>query len=989
MRPLARSALRVWTKRPAGPLLLALGILIATVLAASSQLALEGAREAERAEDLEALGATMASVRTPGGYTVEQADARELSQAIASQRGQDPASDVPVYLERDALLSTPAGTQAGWTVLGLPAESLTALGLETPGEDRALVDPGDREAPGADAVTLRLQRAPTSDVRLTDARNGQLERTVLVGSEYVHADGDDYEFEVPVDRAARQVTFTLTASGNDTDFDLEAVDPDGTTYLDDDGTPAQPAMPNVTVEDPVGGNWTVRVHAKLASEVAFRLEIAEVFDARDAQTLGRLLAGEGFRAVGAQLGLTEQARLDATLVPADLDVLGPGQRGLIVVELSRLQPLLDLDGQVDGVRVMAAPGESVLDGLDADTLARLEATVDQARESAEDRRDPISGLEVDAEANQRRVAREDRLDSTRELLFVVLPAGVVAGILLATWAAGLHTRRMAPELRVMAGLGQARRSSWGLVAAHLGPPLVVGVAAALAIAPLVGGAIARGIGLDATPVLFPGPTGLLVPLAAIVPIGVTAWLSLGDAVEGQDPRAQDRPPTRRTRWLATGLWAGLFTLVAVGTLLAGADPATAYLLAGLTGCTAGLALVWAPALEPVLRKTRTLSVPSLGLFRTRSTHPQLALATATATLVLAAMLAGTALSQAATPDAELESGGYPVVATTPRFTDSLADIAPDEGPLAEQATELLRESLGLELVMRVTGTGIHSVDTGSEQTVYGIDTSFAQRHRHQVEALDGTTEPFRAVATSDDTAVVSRDVYQAMQGDELFLNGPQGRLSYDVVGVVETRLFEGVYVSQDAVPVHYTQIGGQQRFLLGDETDPDAYAAGLREVFKDAGMQATTSQALVEDELSGQRRAGTTLQALAGLGLVTALLLVVLLGLRARAERRASDAVLVAMGAKTRDLAVGIATETALPVVVGILLGGAVLLPAAGALDGLEGLAFPLLPIDQAGLVQATLVLLAAMLALTLVVAAVVGYRAVEGLDQKALRELG
>lgn len=989
MRPLVRSAARVWTKRPAGPLLLALGILIATVLAASASLALDGAREAEEREDREALGERMARVRTPGGYTVAEDAIRDLQAQLATARGVDAAASVPVYLERDALVTTQAGTQAGWTVLGLTDETLAAMDLAVPGGGQALVDPGARSLPGSQTVTVRMQRPPTEDVHLHQTRNGQLERTVLVGGEYMHADGDEYTFEVPIDGAARQVSFTLTTSDNDTDFDLETVDPEGTQRLDDAGTPAQPVMPNVTVEGPVGGNWTVRVHAKVANEVPFRLEVDEVFEARDAQTLGRLLAGEGFRAVGAQLGLSEQAELDLALEPTDLDELGPGRDGLIVLPLDRLQSALTLEGRVDGVLVMATSAEAPLEGLDPAALGTIRATVQDARDAAQDRRDPISGLEVDDEANQRRQARDARLDSTRELLFVVLPAGVVAGILLATWAAGLHTRRMAPELRVMAGLGQSRASSWGLVVAHLGPPLVLGFLGALAMAPLVGAAIARGIGLDATPVLFPDATGLIVPVAALVPIGATAWLSLGDAVEGQDPRAQDRPPTRRTRWLATGTWTILFALLAGGYLLTGAGPADAYLLAALTGCAGGLALVWAPSLEPLLRRTRSLSVPSLGLFRTRSTHPQLALATATATLVLAAMLAGTALSQAATPDAQVESGGYPVVAETPRFTTSLGELAPDQGPQAEQATQLLRDSLGIELMMRVTGTGIHSVDTGSEQTVYGIDTSFAQRHRHQVQALGGEQDPFRAVATSDDKVVVSRDVFQAAEGLTLFLNGPQGRLSYEIVGVVETRLFEGVYVSQDALPVHYTQIGGQQRFLLGDETDHAAYAAGLRDVFKEDGMRASTSQALVEAELSGQRRAGTTLQALAGLGLVTALLLVVLLGLRARAERRTSDAVLVAMGARTRALATGIAVETALPIVVGVLLGGAVLLPAAGALDGLEGLAFPLLPIDEGSLLVATLVLLAAMLAVTLVVAAVVGYRAVEGLDQKALRELG
>lgn len=987
MRPLLRSAARVWTKRPAGPILLAVGVLVATLLTASTELALEGAREAEEVEDRAQLGDTMAKLRTPGGYAVSQDALSGVREEVADARGTDPASGVPPYLDREALVTTEAGTEDGWRVLGLPSATLDALGLPVPGEGAALVDPGPRSNAPSEA-TVRLQRPPSEDVSLRQEHGGQLERTVLVGDEYVHADGDEYEFEVPIRGEAKQAIFAVRAADNDTDFDLETVAPDGTQRLDDAGTPAQPEMPRIEVEDPVDGNWTVRVHAKAAEGVAFRLEVDEVFDARDAQALSRLLAGEGFRAVGAQLGLTEQTRLDLSLQRADLSTLGPGPAGVIVVDQARLQDALDLDGQVDGALVRQAPGEDPLEGLSADELAVLEAAVQDAREQATGELDPLAGLEVDAVSNQERQAREDRLDSTARLLFVALPAGVVAGVLLATWAAGLHTRRLAPEVRVLAGLGQSRAASAGLAAMHLGPPLVVGFLAALALAPLTGAAVARGLGLEAAGVGIPTGLGLSVPLLAALPVGVAAWLSLHHAAEGQDPRASDRPPGRGRRALVAGGLGVAALAVGLVAALGSLNPAPGYLAAAVAGCLAGLALVWAPSLEPLLDRARSLSVPALGLYRTRSTHPQLALAAATATLVLAALLAGTALSQAATPDPAVEAGGYEVVSQTPRFTDSLDALVPEEGPLADRGSELISRSRGVEFVMRVTGTGIHSADTGPEQTVYGVDASFAQRHQHRVEALDGVEEPFRVVANSDDRAVVSRSVFRAMDGDTVQLTGPQGRLDYRVVGIVETRLFEGVYVSQEAVPVHFGQIGGQQRVNLGADDDASAYAAGMRDVFKEQGLTASTSTALVEEQLSGQRRAGTTLQALAGLGLAAALLLVVLLGVRARAERRSSDAVLVAMGADTRDVAVGVATETALPIVVGILVGAVALLPAASGLDRLEGLAFPLLPIDEARLALAAGIVLAGLLAVTVLVAGIVAWRAVSGLDQQALREL-
>lgn len=987
MRPLVRSALRVARRRPAGPVLIALGLLVATLMASGTQLALDAAEQAEREADAAALGSVMARIRTPGGYTVDEPALLDLRTQLAGQARPSPGeASLPLYLERDAIVTTGQGTSADWHIVGIPQASLEALGLPVPAEGQALVDPGPHPAPSG-SLTARVQRAPSENITLNAQHPGQLQRTVRVGSQYNHAAGDEYEFTIPVEPGASELRLFLATADNDTDFDLEAVAPNGSRTLDDRGTPAQPVLPRIEVEDPEAGNWTVRVHAKFARQVAFRLEAERVFPAREARTLGRLLAGEGFHALGAQLGLTEQARLELAPQLRGLEVLGPGARGLIVLPLDRLQPALGLEGQADGLLVMAAADEEPLVGLPASERTQLEQGIERARAQASGRLDPLTGLALEPTADQRRQAREARLDSTADLLFVVLPAGVAAGVLLATWAAGLHTRRMAAELRVMAGLGQRRRVSWSLVAAHLGPPFLIGSGLALAASPVVGWAIARGLGAASAIPAWPIGPALIVPALAAVPVAATAWATLRHPVEGQDPRARDRPPGLTGRWATSGLL-GLAALAAgAAAWLAPLGPADTYLAAGL-GVAAGVgALLWAPWPEGLLERPRALSVGAMGLFRTRSAHPYQALAGATVVLVLAAGLAGTALSQASTPDPQVETGGYAVVAETPTYREQLVPLLPESGPLAQRGRELISASQGAEFLMRVTGTGIHSADTGPEQTVYGIDAAFAQRHEHRVRPIGGTQDPFRAVANSDEKALVSTSVWRAMDGQSLAVRGPQGQLSYEVVGVVETRLFEGVYLSKDAMPVHFTRIGGQQRFLLGEETDPERYAEGLTTVFKDAGLEAASAGTLVDEALAGQKRAGRTLQAMAGLGLATALLLVGLIGLRARAERRTTDAVFVALGARTRSLAAGIAFETALPVLAGGVAAAA-LVPFAVDLDRIEGLAFPLLPIDAAGLVLGGALLVGGLVALAAAVAAGIAYRAVGGLDQRALREL-
>lgn len=982
-----RSALRVWRKRPAGPVLLALGLLLATLLATSTELALDGAEAAARDDDRAALGEVMARLWTPGGYTVSSDELLALQTELAAARGTDaPARDLPLFLERRALLTQGSATSANWRVLGLPAASLDALGLPVPAPGTALVDPGGRQTHPAGQAEVRIQRAADEAVERVTSELGELARTVLVGTTYVHAPEDRYQFEVEVAPGASRLTLSVITADNGTDMDLEATDPTGATTLDDDGTPASPDETQLVFEMPEAGTWDVAVHAKFASGVAFRLEVVQIFDAQDAEALGRLLEGEGWRAVGADLGLTEQAVLSLTLREADLALLGPGADGLLVLALDRLQGPLGLDGKATGILVVAHSDEQVLRGLAPNERQALAAVLADRQRTPDDTLDPLRGLQLDPVADRAAAERAARLESTERLLLVVLPAGVAAGVLLSAWAAGLHARRLSEEVQVLAALGQSRGTSWRLVLFHLAPPFVAGTLFALALAPVVGLAVGRGIGLEGAVALTPGVRGLAVPLLALVPVALVTWLTLKDAVGGRDPRVSSIPAPARARALAAAAALGLAAVLAGVALLASDGPAAAFLLGALAAAAAVLALLWAPLLEPLLARPRTLAPGALGLYRTRSSHPYLALAGAAATLVLAALLSGVALSNAASPDAARESGGYEVLAESPVFTEDLSELL-DEGERV-RASALLQATLGIEYLMRVEGTGIHSIPTDGSQRVYGIDTSFAQRHRHLVTPTGALADPVSAVATRDDLALVTSALAEDLAGDTVEIEGPLGRLSYTVVGVLETRLVDGVYVSKDALPTHFTQLAGEQRVRLGDETEPGAYAAALQDVFKDEGLEATTSEKRVEERLQGQVRAGATLQALASLGVVLLLLLVVLLGLRAQAERRTSDAVLVALGTQRAPLAVGIATEMLLPLVAGFALAFAVALPLSARLDELEGLAFPLTPIDVGALVRAGLVALGLVLVLAVGVAGFFGRRAVSHLDQGVLREL-
>ena len=981
-----RSAARVWTRRPAGPLLVALGVLAATLLVGASDLALSDARQAERDTDARALGRVLGTVLTPGGYTVaqERLEALQGELAQAARPGVAPQTAFPVHLEREALASSGERTHAGVRLLGLSSESLRALGLPEPAAGEALWDPGASGLAPARA-TFRVQQAPAQEVRVADSAQGSLFLASRVGNTYVHSDNDVFRFEFVVPEGARRLEARLSTADAGTDFDLELLPPSGDPILDDAGTPAAPVLPNLTIEAPAAGRWTALVHAKLAQGVAFRFEHASVFDARDAQALGRLLSGQGWRAVAAQVGLLEQARIERALVRADLSALGPGAHGLAVVALSDLQAELDLAGQASGLLVLAAPGEDALAGMPPPLASRVEGVLARAREGAGSTLDPLRGLALDATASRLREEREARLSTTERLLAVAVGPGAVAGLLLATWAAGFHTGRLASEVRVLSALGARRRTTWGLAALHLAPAFGAGVLLALAASPLLGSFLARGLGLAHGGALAPGLAVLLVPLAAAVPVALSVWWSLRRAVQGRAPRPSSPPAPARARiLLAAPLLASAVLLLA----LAPEAPTEAFSSAALAAAAFATAILVAPWAEPLLARPRALSPSALGWFRTRRSHRAHAVAAAATTLVLASLFAGLALASAAAPDPQREAGGYAVVVALPGFVEDATAVLPREPARAEAARALLRETLGIDALMRVTGVGLHSAST-REQTVYGIDTSFAQRHRHAVRSLDPSVhDPFLAVATSSDLAVVSSSVHASLGSDEIRLEGPLGALSYRVVGVVETRLLEGVYVSKQALPVHFTALAGEQRVLLEPGADADAFAARYQDLFRDAGASALSANALVQERLAGQVRAGATLQALALVGVATSFLLVVLLGLRARAERRAADGVLLALGASRNAVAAGLAVEVALPLLVAFALSLALALPAAAALDRISGLAFPLLPVDALALARTAVWLLAALFAVAVAMAVALARSSVRRVDRETMQEL-
>ncbi len=982
MKLLARGALRTWTRRPAGPALVLLGILIASLLATGTTLALQGAAQGAKLEDQTILGEELGRVWTPGGYTPQVQDLTTVREEVATTRGLDPIRHHPLFLERNALLTTNEGTQAGWTLLALEAESLEALDLPVPREGEVLVDAAGRPVDLTGDTTVRVQRAPRGNVTLTEDRLGHLRLATRTAGEPQHHPDDEYIFQLTVPAGAQALRLNTSAATNDTDLDLEVEAPNGTLHVNASGTANTPTLSTLEVPNPPPGNWTLRVHSDLAESTAFRVGIAHVFDARDAQALGQLLTGAGWRAVGADLGFTEQAQLPLTPRSTDLSPLGPGPGGLLVTTLTQAQTLLDLPDRASGLLVLAGPNQSPLVGLSEEEAQRVTDAVTRTTEAQADADyDPLRGLRFEHRAHRMAEERTQRIASTSDLLDVVLASGVPAGLLLAAWATGLHVRRLRDEVRVLAGLGQSRARSSLLVTLHLAPPVILGALTAILLSPLLAEGIAQGTGLPAATTGLPGADALLVPLAGAILVAATAAWGLRGVLQGGDPRDATAIPTTRHRVaLAT-----LLALAALGALAATillTDPATRFLAGATAAALAAAALLWAPLADGLLHRLGNPTVPRLGLYRTRRSHGPMALAAAVVALVVASALGGTALGMATAPDPLRETGGYAVVATTPSYTEDLTQLV--QGP---DADALLQATQGVETLMRVTGVGLVSDTPTREVTIYGIDTSLAQRHEHAVEPVGEVSEPFRRVATADDAAVVSRDVWNTLPNPTVTVEGPLGRTQYEVVGIVDTRLLPGVYLSKASFPVHYPQFQGELRVLLPASTDADAYADRFQDATAASGVTARSAHALAEERLADQRRAGATLQALAGLGLGAAILLVALLGIRARSERRGSDAVLVALGARPWGIATGLATEVVLPLLAGGVLAAIAVMRLGPALANLTGLAFPLAPIDPAALARTTLLALLGLLLMALLVGAAMGAWAVRSFQSSTLRQ--
>lgn len=165
-------------------------------------------------------------------------------------------------------------------------------------------------------------------------------------------------------------------------------------------------------------------------------------------------------------------------------------------------------------------------------------------------------------------------------------------------------------------------------------------------------------------------------------------------------------------------------------------------------------------------------------------------------------------------------------------------------------------------------------------------------------------------------------------GTTVDLVGVDGPMRLTVVASFRSGFFAGLMGSASAVTPFESSAGGATMLLrLKPGVDPDAFALDVRRSMFPGGVEATTTQDLIDEGGANLRNFASEMELLLIAGLGVGVLSLGVQALRAVVERRRSTGLLRALGFQSSPLVAGVVGESVLAAAAGIVAG---LLSGAG-----------------------------------------------------------
>ncbi len=300
---------------------------------------------------------------------------------------------------------------------------------------------------------------------------------------------------------------------------------------------------------------------------------------------------------------------------------------------------------------------------------------------------------------------------------------------------------------------------------------------------------------------------------------------------------------------------------------------------------------------------------------------------ATFGIVLFVAAALEVLGSATAIDADRQSGGFDVTAQSAVGMESLklGEIEGWGGGVALPATVVPEDRFG---VAAGDDDDADIVRLRYPVQMIPVTPTFVATQRFGLaEALpeyDSSAEVLDAVLQSGNKAVVDRYARPpgASLGEDVVIDLGLGPRRYELVGVLDTFLLGGVFVSPDEYLDLVASSGST--LLLGraaDGTMPEQLASAVDDWGHSVGADARTMEEVAADVVAVNRTFTDTFALMLLLGLVVAVVAVAAMLVRSARERRPYLAVLRALGLRRSTVAAALAAEPVAVALVGAVAG--------------------------------------------------------------------
>jgi hypothetical protein len=186
------------------------------------------------------------------------------------------------------------------------------------------------------------------------------------------------------------------------------------------------------------------------------------------------------------------------------------------------------------------------------------------------------------------------------------------------------------------------------------------------------------------------------------------------------------------------------------------------------------------------------------------------------------------------------------------------------------------------------------------------------------EKYDDDREAWDAIARDPKKVITNFGV----PGEKIILDGANGPVTFEVVGLQPFGLIDGVIGTAEAfAPFSIAQTGATMLVDVRDQSKAGAIARTIERELFETGVDADSVQALLDQAERANRAFFSTIDVLMRMGLIIGILSLGIVALRVVTERRHVIGVLRAIGYRRRSVMAGLMTESAVTASIGVFVG--------------------------------------------------------------------